>query len=111
MSEFIAAFIATLVVAARPLIPFAIAWVVWALATGLVDTQIFKEEDEGMSRGGTGPRKPREMSTEQRNEAYAACGGLMLGSNGMWRCRNHCRVPLTGRDYCREGEAEAEVLA
>ena len=110
MSEFIAAFIATLVVAARPVVPFAIAWVIWALATGRVDTQIFKGEED-MSQGGTGPRKPKEMSTEQRNEAYAACGGLMLGSNGRWRCRNHCRVPLIGRDYCREGEAEAEVLA
>ena len=108
MTEFLTAFIATLVVAARPLIPFAIAWVVWALATGRVDTQIFKEEKEvDMSQGGMGPRKPREMSTEQCNEAYAACGGLMLGSNGMWRCRNHCRVPLTGRDYCRDGEKEA----
>ena len=110
MTEFLTAFIATLVVAARPLIPLAIAWVVWALATGRVDTQIFKEEEEvDMSRGGMGQRKPREMSTEQRNEAYAACGGLMLGSNGMWRCRNHCRVPLIGRDYCRDGEKEALV--
>ena len=106
MTEVIAAFIATLVVAARPLVPFAIAWVIWALATGRVDTQIFKGEED-MSQGGTGPRKPKEMSTEQCNEAYAACGGLMHGSNGMWRCRNHCRVPLTGRDYCRDGEKEA----
>ena len=106
MTEFMTAFIATLVVAARPLIPFASVWVIWALAMGRVDTQIFKEEED-MSRGGMGQRKPREMSTEQRNEAYAACGGLMLGSNGMWRCRNHCRAPLTGRDYCRDGEKEA----
>ena len=109
MTEFLTAFIATLVVAARPVVPFAIAWVIWALATGRVDTQIFKGEDEDMSQGGTGQRNPREMSTEQRNEACAACGGLMLGSNGMWRCRNHCRVPLTGRDYCRDGEKEALV--
>ena len=106
MNEFMTAFIATLVVAARPVVPFAIAWVVWVLATGRVDTQIFKGE-EAMSQGGTGQRKPREMSTEQRNEAYAACGGLMLGSNGRWRCRNHCRVLLIGRDYCRDGEKEA----
>ena len=110
MNEFLAAFIATLVVAARPVVPFAIAWVIWALATGRVDTQIFKGEVD-MSQGGMGPRKPKEMSTEQCHEACAACGGLMLGSNGRWRCRNHCRVPLIGRDYCREGEAEAEVLA
>ena len=107
MNEFLTAFIATLVVAARPMVPFAIAWVIWALATGRVDTQIFKGEDEDMSRGGMGQRKPKEMSTEQCHEAYAACGGLMLGSNGRWRCRNHCRVPLTGRDYCRDGEKEA----
>ena len=106
MNEFLTAFIATLVVAARPVVPFAIVWVVWALATGRVDTQIFKGEVD-MSQGGMGPRKPREMSTEQRNEAYAACGGLMLGSNGRWRCRNHCRVPLIGRDYCRDGEKES----
>ncbi len=79
MTEFMTAFIATLVVAARPVVPFAIAWVIWALATGRVDTQIFKKEED-MSQGGTGPRKPKEMSTEQCNEAYAACGGLMLRS-------------------------------
>ena len=108
MNEFMTAFIATLVVAARPVVPFAIAWVVWVLATGRVDTQIFKEEKGyDMSQGGMGPRKPKEMSTEQCHEACAACGGLMLGSNGRWRCRNHCRVPLTGRDYCRDGEKEA----